>query len=151
MMLNLHTAHGCMRYVACTAMVAMAAVFVPYAIAQPYPTKPIHMVIPYPAGGSIDVSGRRLADELQQELGQPVVVENKSGANGIVGTEAVARAAPDGYTILFTTIAAHAGNPSSYKKLPYDTVADFSPITVVNSIPLLMVTLPAFPAHTIPE
>ena len=146
----------CARFLSfCRAIVAgllmLSAVAPSTVAAQAYPTKPIHMVIPYPAGGSIDVSGRRLADELAIELGQPIVVENRSGANGIIGTEMVARAAPDGYTVLFTTIAAHAGNPWTYKKLPYDSINDFAPITVINSIPLLLVAHPSFPAHSIQD
>lgn len=119
------------------------------AAAQPYPTKPVRMVIPYPAGGSIDLSGRRLAEDLSAELGQSIIVDNRSGANGAIGTGIVARSAPDGYTILLTTLAAHAGNPSIYSKLPYDTVNDFATVTVINSIPLVLVAHPSFPARNI--
>lgn len=121
------------------------------ALAQPWPSKPIRMVIPYPAGGSVDLSGRRLAEDLSPELGQPIVVENRSGANGIIGTTAVAKAAPDGYTILVSTLAAHAGNPSTVKILPYHPINDFVPVTVINTVPLLLVAHPSFPAETVAD
>src|SRR3989449_10762114 len=88
------------------------------AFAQSWPSKPIRMVIPYPAGGSVDVSGRRLAEDLGAELGQPIVVENRAGANGIIATDVVAKAAPDGYTMLVSTLAAHARNPAAGKSRP---------------------------------
>jgi tripartite-type tricarboxylate transporter receptor subunit TctC len=119
--------------------------------AQSWPAKPIRMVIPYPAGGSVDVSGRRLAEDLAVELGQPVVVENRAGANGIIATDFVAKAAPDGYTMLVSTLAAHAGNPAAVKSLPYDPVKDFAPVTVINTVPLLLVVNPAFPAETVAD
>jgi tripartite-type tricarboxylate transporter receptor subunit TctC len=119
--------------------------------AQPWPAKPIRMVIPYPAGGSVDVSGRRLAEDLGAELGQPIVVENRAGANGIIATDLVAKAAPDGYTMLVSTLAAHAGNPAAMKSLPYDPVKDFATVTVINTVPLLLVVHPSFPAQSVPE
>jgi tripartite-type tricarboxylate transporter receptor subunit TctC len=119
--------------------------------AQTYPTRPVRMIVPYPAGGSIDLAGRRLAEALATELGQPVVVDNRAGANGVIGTEAVAHAAPDGHTILFTTLAAHAGNPALRKELPYDSVKDFAPVTVVNSIPLVLVVHPSSPAKSVAD
>ncbi len=119
--------------------------------AQSWPAKPIRMVIPYPAGGSVDVSGRRLAEDLAVELGQPVVVENRAGANGIIATDFVAKAAPDGYTMLVSTLAAHAGNPAAVKSLPYDPVKDFAPVTVINTVPLLLVVNPSFPAETVAD
>ena len=121
------------------------------AFAQSWPSKPIRMVIPYPAGGSVDLSGRRLTEDLAAELGQPVVVENRSGANGILGTDAVAKAAPDGYTMLVSTLSAHAGNPAAVKVLPYHPINDFSPVTVINTVPLLLVALPAFPGATVAD
>jgi tripartite-type tricarboxylate transporter receptor subunit TctC len=119
--------------------------------AQPWPSKPVRMVIPYPAGGSIDVSGRRLAEGLSTEIGQPIVVENRSGANGIIATDFVAKSAPDGYTFLVSTLAAHAGNPAAQKSLPFDPVKDFAPVTVINTVPLLLVVHPSFPAKSIPD
>jgi tripartite-type tricarboxylate transporter receptor subunit TctC len=119
--------------------------------AQSWPSKPVRMVIPYPAGGSIDVSGRRLAEDLGAELGQPIVVENRAGANGIIATDFVAKSPPDGYTLLVSTLAAHAGNPFAVKSLPYDPVKDFAPVTVINTVPLLLVVHPSFPAKSIPD
>jgi tripartite-type tricarboxylate transporter receptor subunit TctC len=126
-------------------------VFAGMAQAQSWPAKPIRMVIPYPAGGSVDVSGRRLAEGLGAELGQPIVVENRAGANGIIATDVVAKAAPDGYTLLVSTLAAHAGNPAAVKLLPYDPVKDFAPVTVVNTVPLLLVVHPSFPAQSVAD
>ena len=119
--------------------------------AQSWPAKPIRMVIPYPAGGSVDVSGRRLAEDVAVELGQAVVVENRAGANGIIATDFVAKAAPDGYTMLVSTLAAHAGNPAAVKSLPYDPIKDFAPVTVINTVPLLLVVNPSFRAETVAD
>jgi tripartite-type tricarboxylate transporter receptor subunit TctC len=119
--------------------------------AQSWPAKPVRMVIPYPAGGSVDVSGRRLAEDLGAELGQPIVVENRAGANGIIATDFVAKSAPDGYTMLVSTLAAHAGNPAAVKSLPYDPVRDFAPVTVINTVPLLLVVHPSFPAQSVAD
>ena len=119
--------------------------------AQSWPAKPIRMVIPYSAGGSVDVSGRRLAEDLGAELGQPIVVENRAGANGIIATDFVAKAAADGYTMLVSTLSAHAGNPSAAKSLPYDPIKDFAPVTVINTVPLLLVVHPSFPAQSVAD
>lgn len=121
------------------------------ALAQAWPAKPIRMVIPYPAGGSVDLSGRRLVEDLGAELGQPVTVDNRSGANGIIGTDAVAKAAPDGYTLLVSTLSAHAGNPSAVKSLPYHPLDDFAPVTIINFVPQLLVAHPAFPGETVAD
>ena len=129
----------------------LSLIFAGIVQAQSWPAKPIRMVIPYPAGGSVDVSGRRLAEDLGAELGQPIVVENRSGANGIIATDVVAKAAPDGYTMLVSTLAAHAGNPAAVKSLPYDPVRDFAPVTVINTVPLLLVVHPSFPAHSVAD
>ena len=136
-------------------MLALVVVFGTLAaapsLAQPWPSKPIRMVIPYPAGGSVDLSGRRLVDDLSAELGQPVTVDNRSGANGIIGTDAVAKAAPDGYTLLVSTLSAHAGNPSAVKSLPYHAIDDFAPVTVINAVPQLLVAHPSFPGETVAD
>ncbi|MSQ89371.1 MAG: tripartite tricarboxylate transporter substrate binding protein [Betaproteobacteria bacterium] len=129
----------------------LSALLATPALAQPWPSRPIRMTIPYPAGGSIDVSGRRLAEDLSTELGQSIVVENRSGANGIIATDFVAKAAPDGYTMLVSTLAAHAGNPSAVKALPYHPINDFAPVTVINTVPLLLVAHPTFSAQTIAD
>jgi len=133
-------------------MLALIAVVVTGVVhAQSWPAKPIRMVIPYSAGGSVDVSGRRLAEDLGAELGQPIVVENRAGANGIIATDFVAKAAADGYTMLVSTLSAHAGNPSAVKSLPYDPIKDFAPVTVINTVPLLLVVHPSFPAQSVAD
>jgi len=119
--------------------------------AQTWPAKSLRMVIPYPAGGSVDLSGRRLVEDLGAELGQPVTVDNRSGANGIIGTEVVAKAAPDGYTFLVSTLSAHAGNPSAVKSLPFNAINDFAPVTVINSVPQVLVAHPSFLAESIAD
>src|SRR3954466_1077469 len=112
------------RIVTCLVAAAALAVGLPV-IAQTWPSNPEKMVIPWPPGGGNDVLGRKLGDALSPILGQPVVIENRPGANGMIGAAAVARAAPDGYTIMFPSVTTHAINPTFYPKIAYDTVADF--------------------------
>src|SRR5688572_8525062 len=102
---------------------------------QQFPTKPIRIVAPFPASGTADFLARLLADKLTQKWGQPVVVDNRSGAGGVIGTDIVAKAARDGYTLLMSAIG-HAANPTLYQKLPYDTLRDFAPIVLVADVPL---------------
>jgi tripartite-type tricarboxylate transporter receptor subunit TctC len=109
------------------------------AAAQSWPAKPIRTVVPYPAGGYYDMIGRHIGVKLSRALGQPVVVENRAGANGIIGTEFTAKSPPDGYTIMVGGIGPHAINPSLYRKLPYDAVRDFAPIVQVASQPNILV------------
>ncbi len=104
---------------------------------KPWPVKPIQLVIPYPPGGSADLLGRPLAVQLQQQLGQPVVLEYKAGAGGTLASQYVARAQPDGYTVLMV-LAAHAINHSLYPKLPYDTRKDFTPVSLVANLPMVV-------------
>ena len=106
--------------------------------AQQYPSRIIKLVIPYPAGGVVDVTGRLLAEHLQKELNGTIVVENKPGAGGTIGATFVARAEPDGYTLLLSGAATHAFAPALFKSLPYDPVADFAPITQVTDGPLAL-------------
>ena len=91
------------------------------------------MVVPWPPGGANDILGRELAEHMARLLGQQVIVDNRGGANGVIGAEAVARAAPDGYTIMMHSLTSHATNPAIYKKLNYDTLNDFAPVTQVAS------------------
>jgi len=109
------------------------------AAAQSYPTKPIRTVVPYPAGGYYDMIGRQIGQKLTRALGQPVVVENRAGANGIIGTEFTAKSPPDGYTIMVGGIGPHGINPSLYKKLPYDAMRDFAPVVQVARQPNILV------------
>lgn len=106
--------------------------------AQQYPSRVIKLIIPYPAGGVVDVTGRLLAEHLQKELNGTIVVENKPGAGGTIGATSVARAEPDGYTLLLSGAATHAFAPALFKSLPYDPVADFAPITQVTDGPLAL-------------
>jgi tripartite-type tricarboxylate transporter receptor subunit TctC len=105
--------------------------------AQPaFPTKPVTLVVPFPAGGALDIVARALAEEMRKHLGQPVVVDNRAGAGGTVGSGVVARAAPDGHTILLGSVATHAIAPGLYRNLAYDALKDFAPIMQVTSSPL---------------
>jgi len=121
------------------------------ACAQPYPTKPVRLVVTYTAGGPADIAARALAQKLAEMWGQQVVVDNRAGAGGIIGTELVAKAAPDGYTLLHGTAAGLIINPLLVKKLPYDTFRDFAPVSMVVIVPQLLVTHPALPATTLKE
>jgi tripartite-type tricarboxylate transporter receptor subunit TctC len=114
-----------------------------------YPQRPIRMVVPFPAGGPTDISARILAQKLTETWGRQVVVDNRGGANGIIGQDAAAKANPDGYTILVQSVA-FAVNPSLYK-LPYDTDRDFLPVTLVAATPLMLVVNPAVPASSVKE
>ena len=120
------------------------------AVAQTYPDKPIKFVVPYPPGGGTDVIARIVQERLGVALGQQVLIENKGGAGGSVGTEVVARAAPDGYTVLFT-LSSHTINPAIFPKLSFDTVRDFEPVGTVASLPQILVANPQFPANTVAE
>ena len=115
---------------------------------EPFPTHPIRLVVPYPAGGGTDIVGRVLGQKLHESLGQPVVIDNRGGAGGTIGTAAAAKSAPDGYTLLLVPTS-HVINPSIYAKLPYDTEKDFAPITMVASAAILMAVNPSVPADTV--
>ncbi|MBC5767888.1 Bug family tripartite tricarboxylate transporter substrate binding protein [Ramlibacter albus] len=115
------------------------------ALAQQYPSRPIKLVVPWPAAGVTDIVARVVGEKLQAELGQPVVVENKAGANGFIGTEYVAKAAPDGYTLLLMTTSTHVVAPNLYRKLPYDPIKDFAPISQITAAPTIMVAPPNSP------
>ncbi|MGH8660988.1 MAG: Bug family tripartite tricarboxylate transporter substrate binding protein [Burkholderiales bacterium] len=121
------------------------------AIAQPYPQKPVRLVIPYPPGGGSDTIGRPLAQKLAEGLGQQVVVENRGGANGNIGMEHVARAAPDGYTIVLALTAQLAINPALYGKVPYDPVRDYAPITLFGTGTYILVVHPSLPVKSVKE
>ncbi|HJQ63588.1 MAG TPA: tripartite tricarboxylate transporter substrate binding protein [Burkholderiales bacterium] len=118
--------------------------------AQQYPTKPIRVVAPFPAGGTADFLARLLAEKLTQTWSQQVVVDNRSGAGGVIGTDIVAKAQRDGYTLLMSAIG-HAANPTLYRKLPYDTLRDFAPITLIADVPLVVVLNPKLSANSVKE
>ena len=119
--------------------------------AQPYPTKPIRIVVPYTAGGPADVLVRGLGQKLSEKWGQQVVVDNRPGANEIVAAEAVAKSPPDGYTFLVASDAVFTLNASLYSKLPYDQVKDFTPVTKLVTANLMLVARPDFPASSVKE
>jgi len=129
-------------------LLAFAAVA---AAAQSYPAKAVHVVVPYPAGGYYDLLARVIGAKLQETWGQPFVVENRVGANGIIGTDYTAKAAPDGYTILMGGIGPLGINPSMYPKLPYNAVRDFAPIIHVATAPNVLVVHPSVPVRTVSE
>lgn len=119
--------------------------------ADTWPSKPIQMIVPQAPGGTNDIVARLVAADLSQRLGQQVVVENRPGAGGNIGTQAAARAKPDGYTLLMTISSSQAINPSLYRSVPFDPVKDFEPIAPVASVPNVLVVNPAFQAKTLPE
>jgi tripartite-type tricarboxylate transporter receptor subunit TctC len=127
------------------------AVFPFHAGAQPYPSKAIRFVVPYPAGGPLDTVARLLGQKVAESTKQPVVVDNKPGAGGNIGADIVAKSAPDGYTILMGAVATHAINPALYAKIPYDPIRDFAPVTQVASTPNILVVNPAIPASNVQE
>ena len=118
--------------------------------AQTFPSQPITMLIPYPPGGSADMLARPMLATLQKELGQPVVLDYKAGAGGTIATGMLARAKPDGYTVLMV-LAAHAINASLYNKLPYDARKDFAPVSLLATLPMLLAAPLSTPVNTVPE
>jgi tripartite-type tricarboxylate transporter receptor subunit TctC len=116
-----------------------------------YPDKPVRLIVPFPAGGATDFMARSLAQKLSERLGQPIVVDNRGGAGGTIGAEAVASAAPDGYTLLFSTMGVLAINPSLYDKLRYDPVKDFTPVSLTHATANLLVVHPSVPAKDVKE
>ena len=131
---------------------ALAALAFPAVVcAQSYPAKPVRMIVAYPPGGGTDIVGRIVAQKLGENFGQSVVVENRGGASGNIGTEIAAHAAPDGYTILMGNVAPNAINVSLFKNLPFDPVADFAPVSLVASTPNILVVHPSVAARTVKE
>lgn len=129
------------------AMLACTAADVP---AQTWPAKPVRIVVPFTPGGGLDIQARMFAKKFYETLGQTCVVDNRTGAGGLIGAEAVARAAPDGYTILFSS-ASLAVNVSLYKKLAFDPVKDLDPVSWVSSVPLVLTVHPSVPVRSVPE
>jgi tripartite-type tricarboxylate transporter receptor subunit TctC len=121
------------------------------AAAQPYPAKPIRFIVPFPPGGSADILARAIGQKAGEGLGQSVVVENRPGAGTAIGAEALAKSAPDGYAIMIGTVSSHAINPALNPKLPFDPVKDFTPVSLVASIPFAMIVHPSVPAKTVQE
>ena len=121
------------------------------AAAQTYPSRPIRMVVPFAPGGNVDINARAVAPALGQVLGQQVIVENRAGAGGIIGTDAVAKSAPDGYTLLMASSSIMTNGPAVYPKLPYDIVRDFAPVGRVAVVPLVIIVHPSLPARNTGE
>jgi tripartite-type tricarboxylate transporter receptor subunit TctC len=131
---------------------ASAALVASFAVqAQPFPSKPIHVIIPFVAGGSSDIVGRAIASKFQDLLGQPAVVENKPGANGAIAAEYVAKSAPDGYTVLVGSIGVFSINSALFKDLRYDPVKDFAPVTLAVTTPNVLITKPTLPAKSVKD
>jgi tripartite-type tricarboxylate transporter receptor subunit TctC len=130
----------------CAATLAVAP-----AQAQKYPSRPIRLITPVTAGSAVDTVARVVGQKLAEALGQQVVVDNRVGANGIIGTEAAARSAPDGYTLYLGNDAVLAINPGLYRKLPYDSLKDFAPVTLAANIPLVLVVHPSLPVRSVKE
>jgi len=139
---------GPLRVIAfvCAALLGASA-----ACAQGYPTKPVHLVVPYPAGGPVDILARVLGQKLSESLGQPFVVDDKPGASGTLGSDLVAKAPPDGYMLVVGNNATHATNESLYPNLPYATLRDFAPVTLVARVTNIAVVHPSMPAKSIRE
>jgi len=138
------------RLLSVVAAVAVVALAAP-ALAQPYPSKPIRFVVPFPPGGPLDIMGRAIAQKLAEAWGQPVVVDNRPGAGGGIGAELVAKSPGDGYTLLMGAVSTHAINPSLYAKVPYDPQKDFVPVALVAQVPNILVVNPSLPVHSVKE
>lgn len=129
--------------------VALLSIAAPVLAQSSYPVRPIRLVVPYPPGGGVDNIARPLAQKLSEALGQPVVIDNRGGASGIIGADIVAKSKPDGYTLLLHAMA-HAVNPALHK-MPFDTLKDFAPVGMVVINPLILVANPALPATTVQD
>ncbi|MBI2296323.1 MAG: tripartite tricarboxylate transporter substrate binding protein [Betaproteobacteria bacterium] len=139
-----------LRSAACGLFAAAAFAIAGHTAAQSYPAKTIRMTVPSTPGGSVDTLARLVAQKMTDSLGQQVIIENRAGSGGVVGTEVAAKAAPDGYTLLMA-YGSHVINPTLYRKLPYDTVKDFAPITQVAVQPLMVNIHPSLPAKSIKD
>jgi tripartite-type tricarboxylate transporter receptor subunit TctC len=132
------------------ALFAAASLFATTAAAQPYPSKPIRFVVPFPPGGTTDIQGRMIADKLGPRLGQQVVIDNRGGANGAIGMEIVARAPADGYTMIISTVGTWTVSPH-LSKLPYDVLTDFAPLIHIATTPGVMIVHPSVPVTSVKE
>ena len=145
---------NCVRFASASLAALFAAVCMllgaPNVQAQAFPNRPLHLIVPFPPGAGTDAFARVIAAKLGESLGQVVVVDNKAGGGATVGTDFVAKAAPDGYTLLLST-ASHGINPAVFSKLPYDTLKDFATITQVANLPIVLVVHPSVPANSLKE
>ncbi len=136
-------------YAACAGAVACLLAFAGHA--QHYPSKPVRIIVAFSPGGTNDILARLMGQKLTESLGQTMIVDNRAGAGGNIGTDMVAKSAPDGYTLLLGSTGPHTINPHLYPKMPYDTLKDFAPITLVASSSALLVLHPSIPANTVPQ
>ncbi|WP_066268945.1 Bug family tripartite tricarboxylate transporter substrate binding protein [Hydrogenophaga palleronii] len=132
-------------------LLTLSALWTVPAAADDYPNKPVRLVVPFPPGGGVDLYARSIQPELSKVLGQPVIIDNRAGASGMIGAEAVAKAAPDGYTLLVGNIAVYAMNPATYSKMSYDPLKDFTPVVQTVMVPYVLIVNPDLPVQTIPE
>lgn len=139
------------KYARKMAFAAIAMIFSTATLAAAYPDKPVRMIVPFPPGGSTDIMARVLSNTLQQQMGQPFVVQNRAGAGGVIGTDAAAKSDPDGYTILLSSSAPLAVGLDLYKNIPYDVLQDLVPVSMVGEVPMVLVTNPNFEAKTLPQ
>ncbi|MFZ9195944.1 MAG: tripartite tricarboxylate transporter substrate binding protein [Burkholderiales bacterium] len=138
---------GVIRLFAAAALIAGAS---GDAMAQSFPTRPVRMIVPYPAGGGTDIISRTVAQKLGEKWGQQVIVDNRAGANGIIGTDLAAKSKPDGYTLV-VVIATQAINPALYPKIPYNSETDFAPVSLMAQYPFILTTHPSVPAKSVRE
>ena len=132
-------------------LAAVAALFVTCAFGQGYPNRAVRVIIPFPPGGTLDALGRALAQKLGEQMGQSFVVDNRPGGNGIIGADAVAKARPDGYTLLIVNVGMVSINPALYPKLPYDADHAFVPISLFCELPFVLMGSPKFAPHSVQE
>ena len=132
-------------------LAALVAASAAYASAQTYPSKAIRLVVPFPPGGTTDILAREVGQRLTEVFGQPVVIDNRPGAAGNIGSDIVAKSAPDGYTLLLCTVSSHAINPGLYSKLPYDHIKDFAPVILVARVPNVLEVNPGVPVYTVAD
>lgn len=132
------------------ALAAIGQAYAPNAHAQAFPSKPINIIVPASPGGAIDLAARLIGQKMAESWGQPVVVDNKTGATGIIGTDFVAKSAPDGHTLALVA-SSHAINPTMVKKLPFDTLKSFEPVVQTHAVPLVLVVAASFPAKNLKE
>lgn len=131
---------------------AFTSLIVPTIVfAQDYPNRPIRLVVPWPPGGTVDILARPVGQKLSEKMGQSVVIDNRPGANSILGSDIVAKASPDGYTFLMDNVTGHSANITLYKKLPFNSLKDYSPITLIASTPNLLVVHPSTPVKNVKD
>ncbi|MEQ1534885.1 MAG: tripartite tricarboxylate transporter substrate binding protein [Burkholderiaceae bacterium] len=139
------------QFIGSASAVAGAVSLPSFAQDAKYPSKTITLVVPFPAGGAVDTAGRAIGERLSKVLGQTVIIDNKGGAGGAIGSSFVAKAKPDGYTLVVTSQSSHVANPAFSSNLPYDAVKDFSPVTLIERLPNVLLINPDLPVKTISE